>query len=350
MSKIKSNGKDLCVRQTRSCTVTYRKTLCHFPSNNNCSDKTSIIRHRISNDRNQNYDFHSRKPCHVQAISRNRRSNAASSHLFYGVGDRSLRSMSRRLHDSLYVNPNRRISLGFLPEESMVELMKSFGKTLWEILFFRSPAQAAKPNVTPQPPDEPFTPSIPEQQQPIERSYDIDSFDSLKMGTSDSAGKDAFGQLVRGHTTHHVQLGCHHLVSQIQPTQTETQQIIRGVAGGCYYCQLEIQQEQQRRIAAGESLVPPDDAIRLTLVCSECARMSVSGKLCCPRHSRIMDDGGGTRVCYGVDELESEAKKASLMRILTPLLGLFTEDTDVSAKQTTEGAPPPDKVKPHNDR
>ena len=208
--------------------------------------------------------------------------------------------------------------MGSATEEPVVELMKNFCKKLLEILFFRSSSQAANPNVTPQPPDNPFTPSIPEQQQPIESYFEMDSIDSLKMGKTDFAGKDAFGQLVRGRTRHNVQLGCNHLVNQIQPEQTETQQI-RGVAGVCYYCNLEIQSEQQRRIAAGEPLLPPDDAIRLTLVCTECARMSVSGILCCPRHSRIVDDGCGNSICLDIDELDSQAKKNSMLRIITPI-------------------------------
>ena len=227
--------------------------------------------------------------------------------------------------------------------------MKNSVKKLFESLFFRSPAQAANPNATPQSPDDPFTPPMPEQSQPIESFFEGDRFGPVQMGKVEFAGRDLSGQLVRGSANHHVMLGCKHLVRQIQPEQTDTQKT-RGVAGSCNYCDLEIQSEQQRRITANEPLLPLSEAIRLTLVCTECARISVSGKLCCPRHSRIVDDGSGNNICLDVEELESQAKKTSVMKILMPLLSLFTEDADVSTKQAASQLPSPDGVEPDYDK
>ena len=227
--------------------------------------------------------------------------------------------------------------------------MMNFGKKLLEVLFFRSPAQAANPNVVPQPPDDPIASSVQGQGETIDSFFDMDSLGPLKMGKSECSGKDAFGALVRGKTTHHIQLACNHLVSQVQPEQTETRQV-PGVAGPCHYCQLEIQLDQQRRFAAGAALLLPDDAVRLTLVCTQCARMSVSGNLCCPRHSRIVDDGSVNMICLDVEELESQTKKASVMKIIAPLLGLFTDDADELGDQRTRGYHQQNAVKPDDDK
>ena len=216
--------------------------------------------------------------------------------------------------------------------------MIDFCKRILQILFFRSSSQAANPNVSPQPPTNPFASPMPNQPQPIESYFEGDSFGPVQMGKVEFAGRDAFDQLVRGSAKHSVLLGCNHLVSQIQPVQTETQKT-RGVAGVCHYCDAEIQQEQQRRMRVGEPQMSPVDATRLTLVCTDCAHLSVSGKLCCPRHSQLVDDGNGKQICLGVEEIESHDKKAAVMKILTPFLQLFTEDLEVTEKPRSQEEP-----------
>ena len=225
--------------------------------------------------------------------------------------------------------------------------MLNFVKRFFQTIFLRSSAQAAQPNVSPQPPDDPFAPPMPGQPQPIESYFEGDRFGPLQMGKVEFAGKDVFDQLVRGSTKYSVLLGCHHLVSQIQPMQTETQKI-RGVAGVCHYCDLEIQQEQQRRSRAGEPLMSPADAIRSTLVCTDCAHLSVSGKLCCPRHSQLIDDGNGKQICLGVEEIEAQGKRASIMKVLMPVLELFTEDPEVAEITKPKGSPTPNQTNSEN--
>ena len=213
--------------------------------------------------------------------------------------------------------------------------MKKFTEWLAEFLFKRSPHQAMIPQVPQSSPEDPFADLEQGDIQPIEKYFEVNYCvgQPFKLVGEDIAVQNSNGHLIRGRAKPSVELGCGHLVDRIQPTQTDNNHI-KGIAGACYYCQGEIRELLKRQERTGKLIITPFDSTRLTLVCSECTRISVSGKLCCPRHSLILHNENGETTCLGVEEIESMQKKERIRKILSPILALFTEEVE----------PPPQKV------
>ena len=200
---------------------------------------------------------------------------------------------------------------------------------LWNKLFSRP--SVPSPGTSP-PPMGPNTLSIAASNQeyhPIEDVTDVDWIEGtpLELGETHTAGRDESGQLIRRHARKYITLGCGHQVKQIQAVKEKAKNI-RGVAGTCFYCQQEIFELIDQQIRSGHTPLSPFDAARLIRVCTDCARMSVSGKLCCPRHSMIVPDGNGGQICLGWEEMQAEQIKARRQMIFGPLLSLFVEEVD----------------------
>ena len=194
---------------------------------------------------------------------------------------------------------------------------KTIGQKLWDILFQRSPYNASKPVVNYTPFDDGLNHGESLEKQPIETSLEIDSIinSPIRIGNMDTAFKDSDGQLVRVRNTSYLVLGCGHLVAQFEPIHNE-EKPVRGIAGPCFYCEEELEPQK----------ITPYDSDRSSLVCSECARISIGGRLCCPRHYTLIPTPEGKEICMGKEEMEEEERKQQIQKILNPILNLFMED------------------------
>ena len=112
--------------------------------------------------------------------------------------------------------------------------------------------------------------------------------------------------------------GCGHVFTQIQAVNQKDRHI-RGLGGRCTYCFEELQPliEQKQ--------ITPFDLDRLSCVCSDCVRTTVSGKVACPKHCKpVLTPDGGT-VYLGPEEIEEENRRATIEMVLGPLRSLFCE-------------------------
>ena len=176
---------------------------------------------------------------------------------------------------------------------------------------------------------------MPGQPQPIESYFEGDRFGPVQMGKVEFAGRDAFDQLVRESAKQHVLLRCGHVVSQVQAIETKDKKI-RGIAGVCYYCALEVQEEQNQRIRAGAPLMSSREVWLRCLVCTGCAREPVEGTLCCKRHAKHIETVNGVEIYWGQEELEVRKKEEEIAKILGLAAALFSEDGDLPEKPNSQ--------------
>ena len=168
--------------------------------------------------------------------------------------------------------------------------MKNPASKFWDWFMNRSPRDAAVPDVQPGSSAWPHPSSGDSAIQPIERHVEMRSFAGL-LNTPyrvETLGRSVDDELVRcHHDGADMILGCGHKVSGFQDKDKKPQDD-RTIAGLCAYCVREYQPQVQK----GE--MDPLHAERLSLVCSECAKVSTSGYLCCPRHCKPTAGSDGT--------------------------------------------------------
>ena len=190
----------------------------------------------------------------------------------------------------------------------------------------RSVKNAAHPN----PPATPATVNVDDkfggQQTPIEFAEERDLIigTDISLGHQDSVGYGPDGSLVRRHRNMSILCGCGHIVSQLQPVQEEGKAPLPGVMGECFYCRLELNEWVQK------GLISPFEAQRQSLICSNCAKITLSGKLCCPKHYTVTIDANGNTVYLGPEDqakqqelAEQQARHETVQKILTPFRTLF---------------------------
>ncbi|MFC1783560.1 hypothetical protein ACFL02_08240 [Planctomycetota bacterium] len=205
--------------------------------------------------------------------------------------------------------------------------MSNFASKIWDYLFKRSHQQSTLPKVQPLPFDDALSGAGVGNAGPIETYIDIYSIvgSDIKLGKTESAFIDSLGQLVRTHNTISIPLGCGHLISEIQPVQEE-HKTIKGLAGQCCYCSLEY----QALLEKGEISV--FDAQRLSMVCTVCAKMTSSGRLCCPRHYTEVSNPDGSKSVLDPKQAEAESRKQIVKTILYSLALPFLEEDQPSTK------------------
>jgi phage pi2 protein 07 len=189
----------------------------------------------------------------------------------------------------------------------------------WKWLFKVSPNNASNPNPSPSASDG-YHYNVPANgSQPIEISVEQESIigSCLSLGVQDSIGRGANGQLVRSRNKDSVLCGCGHPVSQLHAENEPGKPRKRGMAGKCFYCSKEYQKLRAK------GLISEIEAERLSWVCSDCARLTISGVLCCPQHYAAVEDGNGGVIYLGPDEQEQQKRKETLQKILAPFAALF---------------------------
>ena len=164
----------------------------------------------------------------------------------------------------------------------------------------------------------------------IEMSVEVENIigSCLNIGIQDSIGRGAKGQLVRFRKSISVLCGCGHPVSQLHAENESGKSSKRGLAGKCFYCSKELQKSMIK------GLISEMEAERLSLVCTDCARITISGVLCCPRHFAAIEDEKGNTVYIGPEEIVQQDRKETVKKILAPFAALFSEHTQPQLPQS----------------
>jgi hypothetical protein len=125
-------------------------------------------------------------------------------------------------------------------------------------------------------------------------------------------------KMTSSHDRMSILVGCGHVITQIQAVNQKDRHI-RGIGGRCVYCFEEL------RPLIEHGQITPFDLDRLSCVCSDCVRTTVSGKVACPKHCKpVLTPDGGT-VYLGPEEIEEENRRATIEMVLGSLRSLFCE-------------------------
>lgn len=206
--------------------------------------------------------------------------------------------------------------------------MIGFVSKLWHWLINRSPRNAATPDVQSHPVGDASGPVIPSGSEPIEIILQTESITGMQseVGSIESFLKGPDGQLIRANRKFAILLGCEHAVTQLQAVDQQDRHI-RGIAGRCFYCTSQYQEQLKK------GKITPFDAERLSLVCTDCGKVTTSGLLCCPKHYTAVTNPDGTIAYLGPEELRETKMRDTFRMILSPIVSLFIENGS-SAIQT----------------
>ncbi len=165
---------------------------------------------------------------------------------------------------------------------------------------------------------------------PIEMSVEQEDLigSCFNAGVQAGIGRGAKGQLVSFRKNISVLCGCGHPVSQLHAENESGKSSKRGLAGKCFYCSKEFQK------SVTKGLISEMEAERLSLVCTDCARMTISGVLCCPRHFAAIEDEKGNTIFIGPDEMVQQSRKQTINKILAPFAALFSEPNQPQLPQS----------------
>ena len=201
----------------------------------------------------------------------------------------------------------------------------------WDWLFNRSPQNAAKPQVQSRPSEQNAQANEHANGQPIETYLEADELIAslIRLGFEETALRAPDGQLVRVNSKKELQIGCGHIVSQFQAVNQHDRHI-RGIAGKCFYCGLELQGLFEK----GEVTV--FDAQRLSLVCDQCAQIVVSGHLCCPKHYTPLPNPDGSTTYLGPEDAKQQERQTTTTRIIQSVALLFGQDMQEESEQGPE--------------
>ena len=193
---------------------------------------------------------------------------------------------------------------------------------LWNWTFHRSPQNAVQPTVQPHPIQGIDPPTMPAGAQPIDQYVETDSIlgGPISIGFEQNAAKGPLGELIRARNNSLLLLGCYHVVGQSQATDKEDCHV-RGIAGKCFYCELELQ------LLFNKGEISYLDAERLSLVCTDCGQITSSGKLCCPKHYAIVTSPDGTKTYLDPEDVEKQERQKTVGTILGSLAVLFSDES-----------------------
>ena len=197
-----------------------------------------------------------------------------------------------------------------------------FSLKFWQWVLNRSPQNAAKPNVQSNPIDNVGNASIPIGTEPLE-TYRKTGFilgSPIKIGFEEGTLRGPGGQLFREHNELSIPIGCGHIVCQIQAVDQQDRHI-RGIAGSCFYCA----PESQKLLQKGK--ITALDAERLSLVCTDCGKITISGQLCCPKHYTQVTNPDGTITYLSPEDAEEQDRQNTTKTILNSVALLFGQNS-----------------------
>ena len=196
----------------------------------------------------------------------------------------------------------------------------NIASTVAKWLLKQSPRSSADPNpgTLPQEWNAPETPSA--GVQPIEISTEEECIigSTVSLGQQNKAAQGPADELIRAHKDVYVLCGCNHVACHVQATHKQGQQPTRGIAGKCRYCE----KEYDRDVLKGRLTL--FEADRRSLVCTDCARLTVSGVLSCPNHCTEVTETDGQTIYLGPEERSQLERKQTIQKILMPFTLLFS--------------------------
>ncbi len=155
----------------------------------------------------------------------------------------------------------------------------------------------------------------------------------IQLGCYESVAMGPDGEYRRIKRNVNILCGCGHIIryaSAQNPAESESQKPDRRIEGPCFYCS----QEYAFLVISGQ--LTPAKAQRLSLVCSDCARVTISGKLACRKHTIAITDKNGQVVHLGPDDQVAYQRQMKVQNILGVLSSLFTEDDTDHPKNPNE--------------
>lgn len=186
-------------------------------------------------------------------------------------------------------------------------------------LYKRSSHNAADPNPSAMPYDQ-DTNGIPSNEsRPIEISIEQDVIIGLPLSfwDEDTIARGTNGELIRSHKKNSILCGCGHIASQLHAENEHNKSPKRGIAGKCPYCEKEFQKMLRK------GLISEIEAERQSLVCTDCAKLTISGILCCPKHYAAIGDENGNIVYLDPDEQAKQKREDLQKQILMPFAALL---------------------------
>ena len=192
----------------------------------------------------------------------------------------------------------------------------------WKWFFNRSPQNAATPNVQPKPTEGVDNTAASTGAEPLEQYIETESIldGPIRIGFEEGALRGPNGQLIRTRNRASILLGCHHIVCQVQAVDQQDRHI-RGIAGKCFYCDLEGQELLQK------GQISLFDAERLSLICTDCGKITLSGQLCCPKHYTAVVNPDGTTAYLSPEDAEEQKRQNTTKTILNSVALLFGQNS-----------------------
>jgi hypothetical protein len=201
-------------------------------------------------------------------------------------------------------------------------VVKNFTPKFWQWLYNRSPQNSAKPDVQPKPTKGGVDTVAPITAKPLEQYIETESIIGglIKIGFEEGASRGPDGQLFRAHNRLSLSIGCGHIAAQLQAVDQHDRHI-RGIGGPCFYCVPELQKLLQK------GLISPFDAERLSLVCTDCGKITESGQLCCPKHYTAVLNPDGTTTYLSPEDAQQQERQNTMKTVLGSIALLFSQDT-----------------------
>jgi len=221
--------------------------------------------------------------------------------------------------------------------------MSGFAFKLWDWLINRSPKNAATPDLQPGPPGDTVNSAQRPGVQPVETSVNFQSCIGLlsRLSKQDRLFRGPDGELVTVSDQVGIAVGCEHVVTQLQAVD-EKGRHVRGIAGICRVCS----RQYQKLLEKGQ--ISALDAERLSLVCTDCGKITVSGQLCCPKHYTTVVAPDGKAVYLDEEEAKEMKRQDTVRTALGIVKFLFGEDQpQIPNKQDKEQKNAPNSISIH---
>lgn len=211
--------------------------------------------------------------------------------------------------------------------------MRRIFSALWHWLTGRSPGKTAAttvPPIQPPPPGPPGWPSHSVPLQPREHSIEIASMGGLlnDLRYEESRYRGPDGEIIhRCHGRRHILAGCRHPIKMDQGDADSKHDHCRQFGGLCVYCV----REYQPFVETGQ--LDPLEAERLSMVCSDCARMTTSGHLSCPRHRAAVVGPDGTTQYVDKEAAKNMTRKDTVGKAVNTFFWLFGTSQQPESKE-----------------
>lgn len=201
--------------------------------------------------------------------------------------------------------------------------MTNIVNNLWRWLFMRSSQNAAHPNPGTTQYSAGTVGSTSCAAEPIELVIEEEGIvgSTLSLAKQKTVARGPGGELIRSDKKWGYLCSCGHLVGGMFTADKEVPQ---GLFSKCYVCQAE------NAMLASAGIISIAESELRSLVCNKCVRVTVSGQLCCPRHSLAVPDANGATIYLGPEEQQELKRKQLIQNTLAPFWELFCDQASQS--------------------